>query len=64
MKEQELIDICFQLVLTCLDKKYVKNFIKMSQEQKAEWVAAQLKGCGFSTHPCGSSWGILDKENK
>lgn len=64
MKEQELIDICFQLVLTCLDKKYVKNFIKMSQEQKAEWVATQLKGCGFPTHPCGASWGILDKENK
>lgn len=31
----------------------------MTIEQRAEWVANQLRGCGFDTHPCGASWGIL-----
>jgi hypothetical protein len=22
-----------------------------------------LKQCGIPTHPCGSSWGVLEKEN-
>jgi len=35
----------------------------MNKEQKlidqANWVAEQLRGCGFDTTPCGSSWGVL-----
>lgn len=64
MREQKLIDICFQLVLTATDKQYVKRFIKMTTEQKADWVAKQLRGCGFDTSPCGASWGTLNRVDK
>jgi hypothetical protein len=30
-------------------------------DQKAAWVAHQLKFCGFPTRPCGASWGILEE---
>lgn len=32
---------------------------KQSREDVAEWVANQLKECGFPTKPCGASWGVL-----
>jgi hypothetical protein len=46
-------------VLTCLDKEYNKTFMKMTQEEKANWVTAQLKGGGFPTQPMGACWGVL-----
>ena len=58
-REQKLVDICFSCVLTVLNEKYRDSFIKMSQEERAEWVAKQLKGCGFPTEPSGASWGRL-----
>jgi hypothetical protein len=61
-KEQELIDLCFQIALTISDKRYRETFDKMSMEERAEWVRKQLSECGFKTHPCGSSWGVLDNE--
>lgn len=60
-RENKLIAICYQLVLTCLDKEYNKEIVKMSQEKKADWVTKQLKGCGFDTVPMGSCWGVLDE---
>jgi len=60
-KEQKLVDICFELVLTITAKEHIKIFSKKSNEEKAEWVAKQLKGCGFSTHLVGASWGMLEK---
>lgn len=57
---QKLIDICFECVLVATDSKYcykIKN--AKSNEIKAEWVARQLRGCGFDTEPMGSSWGVL-----
>jgi hypothetical protein len=61
-REQELIDILYQAVLTVLDPAFHKDFMKLSQEQKAAWVTRQLKGCGFDTRPVGGCWGVLVKE--
>ena len=58
-REQQLVDIAFQMVLTVLDKEFHKNFYRMTKEQQAAWVARQLDGCGFPTKPVGSSWGVL-----
>lgn len=58
-REQQLIDICFDLVFTVLDHDHAAKFIKMTQEQKGKWVAERLRGCGFDTAPVGCSWGVL-----
>jgi hypothetical protein len=58
-REQQLVDICFTCVLTVLDPEYVEGFAKMTQEEKAAWVARQLRSCGFDTEPVGASWGVL-----
>lgn len=54
--KQKLVDICFQLVLVATSSE---SFCKKTNPEKAEWVADQLRGCGFDTKPCGSSWGVL-----
>jgi len=61
-KQQKLIDICFEIAMTLHDPKYRKHFHSMDKEHLAKWVRHQLKGCGFDTEPCGSSWGVLKKE--
>jgi hypothetical protein len=60
-KQQELVNICYELVFTCTEKMNIKRFTKMTMEEKAEWVSKILKGCGFPTHPQGALWGVLDK---
>lgn len=59
-KEQKLIDIAFELVLTITNKENVDIFKNKSNEDKADWVADQLRKCGFDTCKCGSSWGVLN----
>lgn len=56
-KEQKLIDICFQIGLLISNRNY--NLYKKSDEEKAEWIRAQLAGCGFETQPIGCSYGVL-----
>jgi len=63
-KNQEaknLVDIAFQLVLTCTNPKYGgKEFINKTNEEKADWVRSNLRGCGYNiSDPIGMSWGIL-----
>lgn len=65
-REQELIDICFSLVLTAtmkpggdITEENLKVFREGTNEDKAEWVAKQLRESGFDTFPCGASWGVL-----
>ena len=58
-REQKLVDICFECVLTVLDKQHVASFSSMTQAEKAEWVAKQLRECGFDTRQLGCSWGVL-----
>ena len=55
-EKQQLIDIVFQIGLVIADSKVLQG---MSNEKVAQWIAQQLKECGFETKPCGSSWGIL-----
>ena len=55
-EKQQLIDICFQIGLVIKDSKVLQG---MSNEKVAQWIAQQLKECGFETQPVGSSWGIL-----
>jgi len=57
--EQKLIDLTFQLVLTITSEPHIDTFKNKSNEEKAEWVADQLRKCGFDTYPCGMSWGKL-----
>lgn len=60
MKEivQKLIDICFECVLVATSDRCYK--IKDgTNEEKAAWVARQLRLCGFNTEPRGTSWGVL-----
>lgn len=59
--EQKLVDICFELVSVCTHKNHIKEFENMTQDQKMEWVAKRLDGCGFPTKPMGCSWGVLTK---
>ena len=58
-REQKLIDIMYEIGLTIHTNKWFKN---KSQEEVAEWISGQLRGCGFKVSPCGASWGVLDKE--
>ncbi len=56
-KEQELVDLCFELVFTAVEcHDYFKDKTKV---QIAEWVSGRLAGCGFPTVPVGMSWGML-----
>ena len=55
-REQELIDIMFQVAFTAAEKMHEK-----STPASAAWVAEQLKQCGFPTMPQGASWGVLDQ---
>lgn len=58
--EQELVDICFSVLMHVTDPELNDWFIKATKEQKAEWLRKQLRSCGFNTTPIGSSWGILN----
>lgn len=60
-REQQLIDLMFQVALTLSDNKL--NCRKWDTATKADWIAEQLRAVGFDTTPCGCSWGIL-KEDK
>ena len=53
-KEQQLIDIMFEVAI--VGAKYMHG---KSNEEIAEWVAKQLKDCGFDTEPRGACWGVL-----
>ena len=61
--EQYLIDICFGIATT-MHTYYPSTFKHMSQQELCEWVANQLKICGFETSPMGASWGVLTKINR
>lgn len=55
---QKLIDITFQIAFTIHNEKFFKG---KNKYVVAEWVAEQLRECGFDTQPCGASWGVLDR---
>lgn len=56
-RAQQLIDITFQIGLTMSDPG--AGFAEMTIEQRAQWIAKQLRDCGFDTEPVGASRGVL-----
>jgi hypothetical protein len=66
-REQKLVDLCFEISLMLstpgVDRDGTPyDMTKWSIGEKADWIAIQLKSCGFETKPVGSSWGVLIKE--
>jgi hypothetical protein len=55
--EQHLIDIMFEIVMTLREHPHMLE----DREKLAEWVADQLRKCGYPTVPMGMSWGVLTK---
>lgn len=60
--EQKLIDICFQIGIVISDPTY--NMHEKTTEQRAEWIADQLRQCGYPTIPIGASWGVLQPKEE
>lgn len=59
-REQELVDICFQLVLAARNERNKKFFEGKSNDEITDWVRERLRGCGYEiSGPIGISWGIL-----
>jgi len=59
IKEQKLVDICFQIGLVIHNQSdYFKD---LSSDETADWIANQLRWCGFPTEPVGCSHGVLIK---
>ena len=56
-REQKLIDITFELVMTMKNSQRLKNHA--TREELMAWVADQLRKCDFDTEPIGASWGVL-----
>jgi hypothetical protein len=62
-REQELIDIMFQIAQfsAIYHKADTKDAYFEKHAAHMEWVAEQLRQCGFDTQPMGASWGVLKK---
>lgn len=55
-REQQLVDIMFQMVLTTHSHEWFKT---ATTEEVAEWVRQQLGKNGFTVIPSGLSHGVL-----
>ncbi len=55
-ERQKLIDITFQIASATKLEKSIRD---LPHEQYMEWVAKQLRLCGYDTTPVGASWGVL-----
>lgn len=58
-QHQKLVDIAFQLVGIASTNPIL---LKKNHHERMEWVAEQLRHCGFPTKPMGASWGVLINE--
>lgn len=69
-REQKLVDIMFQIAqfssiyFIPKDGDAANYYEDDFREKHMEWVAEQLRKCGFDTQPMGSSWGVLKNETK
>jgi len=55
-ENQKLVDIMFEIAFIVRENEELRD---LGNEEFAEWVASQLRESGFSTVPCGMSWGVL-----
>lgn len=66
-REQKLIDIMFEIAqFSYLRDRSNSDEISSyynedGRQEHMEWVAEQLRSCGFDTQPLGMSWGVLKK---
>lgn len=65
-REQKLIDIMFEIAQASYrwdrnDTDEITSYYNEGREKHMEWVAEQLRSCGFDTRPVGMSWGVLKK---
>jgi hypothetical protein len=65
-REQKLIDIMFEVAQASYhwnrDKDGITRYLNEGErENHMEWVAEQLRLCGFDTQQMGMSWGVLKK---
>ncbi len=60
-REQKLVDMCFEIGWTVAENG--EFFKHESKESIAQWIASQLRACGFHTTPMGMSWGVLTDES-
>lgn len=65
-REQKLIDIMFEIAQFSYqwdrsNTDEIANYYNEGREKHMEWVAEQLRSCGFDTQPVGMSWGVLKK---
>jgi hypothetical protein len=58
---QRVIDLTFSIAGMISDPAYRKQFDALTHQQRMEWVARQLRECGFPTQPMGASWGVLTR---
>lgn len=59
-KEQQLIDIIFEIALTINNNR--NWFQNKSDEDVCAWVKQQLELCGFDIVSIDGSWGVLKNE--
>jgi hypothetical protein len=65
--EQKLIDLVFEIAQFSYrwdrsDTDQIEDYYNEGgREKHMEWVAEQLRFCGFDTKPVGPSWGVLKK---
>lgn len=52
-----MIDIVFEVGM----RAHSLQIEQASREAVAEWIADQLRQCGFNTRPQGMSWGVLEE---
>jgi hypothetical protein len=66
-REQKLIDIVFEVAQASHlwnrknQDEITSYYNEGGREKHMEWVAEQIRLCGFDTQPIGSSWGVLKK---
>lgn len=58
-REQQLIDIMFQVATHAGSLPTVATEGSKRHAERMAWVAEQLRLCGFPTQPVGASWGVM-----
>jgi hypothetical protein len=52
-REQTLIDAMFEIAMRA------HELAQLDRDDRAKWVAGNLRDLGFDTEPRGMSWGVL-----
>lgn len=61
-REQELVDLCFEIGMAAAKGFQNRLGLADDREQVANWIALNLRECGFDTAPMGMSHGVLRED--